>query len=45
MMGQGKLAKTFGIPKRTIENWCEISPPPVYISLMMQECLGIYTRE
>lgn len=43
-LSQNKLAKTFGIPKRTIENWCEISPPPVYVSLMIQECLGIYTR-
>lgn len=44
-LSQGKLAKTFAIPKRTIENWCAITPPPIYISLMMQECLGIYTRE
>ena len=43
-LSQGKLAKTFGIPKRTVENWCEISPPPLYVSLMMQECLGIFTR-
>lgn len=44
-LSQGKLAKTFGIPKRTIENWCNIAPPPIYVLLMMQECLGIYTRK
>lgn len=44
-LSQGKLSKTFGIPKRTIENWCNITPPPLYVSLMMQECLGIYTRK
>ena len=43
-LSQNKLAKTFGISKRTIENWCEIAPPPLYVLLMMQECLGIYTR-
>ena len=43
-LSQGKLAKTFGIPKRTVENWCAVSPPQVYLSLMMQECLGIYKR-
>lgn len=44
-LSQGKLAKTFGIPKRTVENWCCIAPPPIYVSLMMQECLGIFTRK
>lgn len=44
-LSQGRLAKTLSIPKRTIENWCDISPPPVYISLMMHECLGLFTRE
>lgn len=44
-LSQGRLAKTFGIPKRTVENWCGIAPPPIYVSLMMQECLGIFTRE
>lgn len=44
-LSQGKLAKTFAIPKRTIENWCAVTPPQVYISLMMQECLGIFKRE
>ncbi len=43
-LSQVRLGKTFGISRRTIENWCSISPPPVYILLMMQECLGIYTR-
>lgn len=43
-LSQNKLAKTFGIPKRTVENWCGITPPPLYVSLMMQECLGIYKR-
>lgn len=43
-LSQNKLAKTFGIPKRTVENWCGIAPPPLYVSLMMQECLGIYKR-
>lgn len=44
-LSQGKLAKTFAIPKRTVENWCGITPPPVYVMLMLQECLGIYSRE
>ena len=43
-LSQNKLAKTFGIPRRTVENWCGIAPPPLYVSLMMQECLGIYKR-
>lgn len=44
-LSQGRLAKTFSMPRRTVENWCAITPPPTYISLMMQECLGIYKRE
>lgn len=44
-LSQIRLAKTFGIPRRTIENWCYVAAPPVYISLMLQECLGLYTRE
>lgn len=44
-LSQVRLAKTFGIPRRTVENWCSIAPPPVYLSLMLQECLGIYKRE
>ena len=43
-LSQGKLSKMFGIPKRTIENWCGKTPPPLYIMLMMQECLGLFTR-
>lgn len=43
-LSQNKLAKTFAIPKRTVENWCGITPPPVYVMLMLQECLGIYKR-
>lgn len=44
-LSQIRLAKTFGIPRRTVENWCGIAPPPIYVSLMLQECLGIYTRK
>lgn len=37
-----RLAISFGIPIRTIENWASgRSSAPVYILLMIQECLGL----
>lgn len=37
-----KLAERFGIPYRTVENWCSGNrTPPDYVLLMMQECLGL----
>lgn len=38
-----KLAERFGIPYRTMENWCnDVSTCPPYTCLMMQECLCLY---
>lgn len=40
---QRKLAERFGIPYRTVEDWCRgINTCPVYTRLMMQECLGLF---
>lgn len=37
------LARRFGIPQRTMENWSSGSRScPTYVLLMMQECLGQY---
>lgn len=44
-MSQRKLAERFCIPYRTVEDWCagrrECS---LYARLMMQECLGIWSK-
>ena len=43
-----KLAERFGIPYRTVENWCGYTDSgrqcPLYTRLMMQECLGLIKR-
>lgn len=37
-----RTALSFGVPIRTVENWASgTHPMPVYISLMMQEALGL----
>lgn len=41
-----KLAERFCIPVRTVEDWCTGKrTPPDYVRLMMQECLGILSRQ
>lgn len=41
-ISQRKMAERFGIPYRTMENWSEGKRKcPVYVLLMMQECMGI----
>lgn len=42
---QLKMCKYFGIPRRTLEDWCSgaYNPPP-YILIMIQEILGLITR-
>lgn len=43
---QSALADRFGIPKRTVENWCSGSRDCApYIRRMMMECLGLTARE
>ncbi len=40
-----KLAERFCIPYRTVENWStKRYECPLYVRLMMQECLGLLTR-
>ena len=42
---QAALAARFGIPKRTVEDWCaERRTCAPYIRRMMCECLGLLTR-
>ena len=42
---QAGLAQRFGIPKRTVEDWCRgVAKCAPYIRLMMLECLGIIKR-
>lgn len=44
-LSQRKLAERFCIPYRTVENWCGGQREcPVYLRLMMQECLGLLKR-
>lgn len=41
-MSQRALARRFSVPYRTMEDWCRgASGCPVYVRLMMQECLGL----
>ena len=36
------LSKRFGIPYRTLQNWCSgVRVAPDYVLMMMQECLGM----
>lgn len=40
-----KLAEHFGIPYRTMENWCAgTNKCPDYARMMMQECVGLLNR-
>ena len=42
---QSALAARFGIPKRTVEDWCRgIAKCAPYIRRMMMECLGILSK-
>ncbi len=42
---QSALAARFGIPKRTVEDWCRgVSKCAPYIRLMMCECLGLIEK-
>ena len=42
---QAGLAQRFGIPKRTVEDWCRgVSKCAPYIRLMMCECLGLIEK-
>lgn len=44
-LSQRKLAEHFCIPYRTVENWCGgQNECPLYVKLMMQECLGLLHR-
>lgn len=44
-MTQKALSLRFGIPIRTVEDWCRgVSKCPEYTNLMMQEILGLYRR-
>ena len=44
-LSQRKLAERFGIPYRTMENWCAgTNKCPDYARLMMQECVGLLNR-
>lgn len=41
-----KLAERFAVPYRTMEDWSAgKSTCPIYVRLMMQECLGLLTVE
>ena len=43
---QAKFGDYFGIPKRSIENWCNGATTPLpYILIMMQEILGLVSRD
>ena len=42
---QSALAARFGIPQRTVENWCTGSRACApYIRRMMMECLGLLDK-
>lgn len=42
---QSALAARFGIPKRTVEDWCRgVAKCAPYIRRMMCECLGLLER-
>lgn len=44
-MSQLKVCRFFGIPRRTLEDWCSgISNPPTYLLIMMQEIFGLVER-
>lgn len=44
-MSQIKMCRFFGIPRRTLEDWCMgVGNPPPYVLIMMQEILGLIER-
>ena len=44
-LSQRELAERFGIPRRTVEDWCRgIATPANYTRLMMAELLGLVER-
>ena len=45
-MSQSGLARCFGIPRRTMEDWCRGRYTcPLYTRMMMQEILGLVKRK
>lgn len=43
-ISQRALARRFGIPYRTMEEWGRgFNKCPAYLVIMMQECLGLFT--
>ena len=45
-LSQAKFGDYFGIPKRSIENWCNGATTPLpYMLIMMQEVLGLVSRK
>lgn len=43
---QLKMCRFFGIPRRTLEDWCSsVYTPPPYVLIMIQEILGLISRE
>ena len=45
-LSQAKFGEYFGIPKRSIENWCNgYTTVLPYMLIMMQEILGLVSRE
>lgn len=44
-LSQVALSQRFGIPYRTIQNWCgDVNKCPDYVRLMMAECLGLIQK-
>lgn len=43
-MSQVKFAKYFNIPRRTVESWIYVTPPPLYMKMLLQENLGLVDR-
>lgn len=45
-LSQRKLAERFGISYKTMEAWCGgTRTSPLYVRLMMQECLGLLRHD
>lgn len=43
-LSQAAFAESLCIPLRTVQDWCcELREPPVYVRLLIQESLGLYT--
>lgn len=44
-LSQVALSLRFGIPYRTVQNWCgDVNKCPDYVRLMMAECLGLIQK-